>query len=62
MKFAWCNNIVDLAAWNLGQHEEVNIVEYSEMLEEDEQAYDFAKDSDNFVMDDSDQIYHTAIQ
>jgi hypothetical protein len=35
MKFAWRNNILDLAAWNSGQYEEVDLDEYREMLEED---------------------------
>jgi hypothetical protein len=50
MKFAWCNNIVDLAAWNSGQIEEVDLDEYSEMLEADELANDFDKPEDEFIM------------
>jgi hypothetical protein len=34
MKFTWCKNIVDLVAWNSGKIEEVDLDEYSEMLEE----------------------------
>ena len=39
MKFAWRQNIVDLAAWNLAEAEElVDLDEYSELLKGDEQA------------------------
>jgi hypothetical protein len=54
MKFAWRNNIVDLAAWNSGQIEEVDLDEYSEMLEADELANDFDKPEDEFIMEDLD--------
>jgi hypothetical protein len=37
MKFAWRQDIVDLAAWNSAQVEEVDLDEYSELLESDEQ-------------------------
>jgi hypothetical protein len=53
MKFAW-RNIVDLAAWNSGQIEEVDLDEYSEMLEADELANDFDKPEDEFIMEDLD--------
>jgi hypothetical protein len=54
MKFAWRNNVVDLAAWNSGQIEEVDLDEYCEMLEADELANDFDKPADEFIMEDSD--------
>jgi hAT family C-terminal dimerisation region len=53
MKFAWRNNIVDLAAWNSGQIE-VDLDEYSEMLEADELVNDFDKPEDEFIMEDLD--------
>jgi hypothetical protein len=54
MKFTWCNNIVDLAAWNSGQIEEVDMDEYCEMLEGDELANNFDKPENEFMMEDSD--------
>jgi hypothetical protein len=41
MKFAWRNNIIDLAAWNSGKCEEINLDEYREILEEEELANNF---------------------
>ena len=35
MKFAWCNNIRDLAAWNL-RHAEIDLDEYEGLLKADE--------------------------
>ena len=53
MRFAWRNNIVDLAAWNSGQTEEVDLDEYCEMLEGGELVNDFDKPEDEFVIKDS---------
>lgn len=41
MKFTWHQNIVDLAAWNSGQVEEIELEEYSELLEAEEQAVEW---------------------
>ena len=35
MKFAWCNNIEDLAAWNSAQVEVIDIEEFEELLAAD---------------------------
>ena len=32
MKFAWCQNVSDLAAWNSGMVEEVDLEVYEYML------------------------------
>ena len=36
MKFAWHNNILDLAAWNLRHAEEIDLDEYEGLLKADE--------------------------
>lgn len=38
MKFAWRRNTVDLAAWNSAKVEEVSLDEYSELLDNEDQA------------------------
>lgn len=38
LKFAWRQNVVDLAAWNSAGAEDVDLDEYSELLEVDEEA------------------------
>lgn len=52
MKFAWRRNITDLAAWNSGQIEEVDLNEYSEWLEADELLAELDKDEDEFFLED----------
>lgn len=32
MKFAWRNNLTDIAAWNSVEVEEVNLVEFEDLL------------------------------
>jgi hypothetical protein len=54
MKFAWCKNIVDLAAWNSGKIKEVDLDKYSEMLEADKLADKFDKLKDKFIIEDLD--------
>ena len=47
MKFAWRNNIGNLAAWNLAQVEEVDkLKEYEDFLlgDEEQGVWDLAKD------------------
>jgi hypothetical protein len=38
MKFTWQQDITDLAAWNSAQVKEVDLDEYSELLEVDKQT------------------------
>ena len=38
MKFAWKQNLADLAAWNSGEIEEINMLEFEEILLEDKEA------------------------
>jgi hypothetical protein len=45
---------VDLAAWNSGKIKEVNLDEYSEMLEADKLVDNFDKPEDEFIMEDLD--------
>ncbi len=54
MKFAWRQNIVDLAAWNSAQVEEVGLEEYSELLEEEGLAakWDNEITTDKIILDD----------
>ena len=44
MKFAWCNTIPDLAAWNSSEVEEINIGEYEGLLGADNWQDDFDRD------------------
>jgi hAT family C-terminal dimerisation region len=41
MKFAWRKNVNDLATWNSTQIEEVDLDEYSEMLEAEDATVEF---------------------
>jgi hypothetical protein len=50
MKFAWRNNIADLAAWNSRLVEEVTMDEYCELLEVDDRA----AESDGSIFEDID--------
>lgn len=47
MKFAWCNTIPDLAAWNSSEVEEINIGEYEGLLVADNWQDDFDRDLDS---------------
>ena len=51
MKFAWRNNVPDLAAWNSSQIEEMDIREFTDLLEEDKwhNNFDRADIADDFV-------------
>jgi hypothetical protein len=44
MKFAWCNTISDLAAWNSNEVEEINIAEYQALLNNNNWQADFDRD------------------
>jgi hypothetical protein len=55
MKSTWRKNISDLAAWNSAQVEEVELEEYSEMLEAEDLAAEWDKgetEYDEFVLDE----------
>ena len=56
MKFAWHKNIIDLAAQNLEKTDEVDLGEYSEMLEAELQAEEFDIDADEFILEDQHYI------
>jgi hypothetical protein len=43
MKFTWQQDITDLAAWNSAQVKEVDLDEYSELLEVDKQTAEVDK-------------------
>jgi hypothetical protein len=51
MKFAWRNNIGDLAAWNSARVEEVDneMKEYEDMLAADRDFEDWDKSADELV-------------
>ena len=53
MKFGWKLNLTDFAAWNSGQVEEIQIMEFEEMLvdNEEEDKWLLSDDSENFEMD-----------
>jgi hypothetical protein len=53
MKFAWRQNIPDLAAWNSGLVEKVNLDMYRDMLAIDEME-DILDENDKQVVIDSD--------
>jgi hypothetical protein len=46
-KFGWRNNVSDLAAWNSGLTEEVNVEGFIELLDEDKWLEDFDTAQDN---------------
>jgi hypothetical protein len=52
MKFAWKNNITDLASWNSGIVEEIDMHEFKGHLAADEWEYEYAKDADEFINND----------
>lgn len=45
MKFAWRNNITDLAAWNFGLVEEVDLAEFEALLDADNGQNEINQDS-----------------
>lgn len=48
MKAAWKDNLPDLAAWNSGEVEEIQMIGFEEMLVEDEEEANWApEDSDD---------------
>lgn len=47
MKFAWRNNVSDLAAWNSSQIEEMDLTEFTDLLEEDKWHNDFDRAPDD---------------
>lgn len=50
MKFAWRNNIGDLAAWNSAQAEEVDeMKEFQDLLAADGEHEKWDKDADEFI-------------
>lgn len=57
MKFAWCRKILDNVEQNRVWVEEVQLGEYSEILEADETSEEWDKqllDADEFVLDNLD--------
>ena len=46
MKFAWRNNITDLAAWNSGLVEEVDLAEFEALLDADNGQNEIDQDLD----------------
>ncbi len=58
MKFAWRKKVLDNAEQNWAQVEEVQLGEYSEILDADETLVEWDKqllDADEFILDESDQ-------
>ena len=50
MKFAWCPKIENWATRNSEQVEEVDLDDYTEMLEVDESAVEYDRLEDEFVL------------
>jgi len=51
MKFAWRHNVIDVAAWNSNEIEQVDIVEYKDLLiAEVEQAGHDELDENGFLV------------
>lgn len=51
MKFAWRQNVTDLAAWNSAQVEEIELDEYSELMEAEELAAEWDNEPiDEFIL------------
>ena len=53
MKFAWCRNVTNLAAWNSGLVEEIDSDFYCDMLAVNEAENDLDKNSMEMVQDES---------
>jgi hypothetical protein len=53
MKFAWRNNIGDLAAWNSAQIEEIEdeIIQYQDMLVADQDSNNWDNLADDFYVE-----------
>jgi hypothetical protein len=51
MKSAWCNKITDLVAWNFGLTEEINLLNYKDLLarEQWDEGFDKVADEDIFL-------------
>jgi len=52
MKFTWHNNILDMAAWNSIQTEEVKLDEYQELLNADEFEDELEEEVDVYVLEE----------
>jgi hypothetical protein len=59
MKFAWRQNIANLAAWNSGLVEEVDLDIYCDMLAVDEAEDDLDKNAVEMVHDSSLSLEYT---
>ena len=59
MKFAWHRNITNLAAWNSGLVEEIDLGLYCDMLAVDEAEDDLDKNSVEMVMDMHSDLEYT---
>jgi hypothetical protein len=51
MKFAWRKNLPDLAAWNSGQIEEVDLDEYRQMHDAEVWGNEFDTQEDEFILE-----------
>jgi hypothetical protein len=51
MKFAWHNNIPNLAAWNSDEIEEIDTLEYTTLLGDDNWQANFDGDDDDLVIE-----------
>jgi hypothetical protein len=52
MKFAWRHNVIDVAAWNSNEIEQVDVVEYKDLLiAEVEQAGHDELDENGFLVE-----------
>ena len=59
MKFAWCRNITNLAAWNLGLVEKIDLSLYCDMLAVDEAKDELDKSSVEMVTDEFASLEYT---
>lgn len=50
MKFAWCDQITDLAAWNFRLAEEINLEEYTDFLSEEQYSHNMDQVADEYII------------
>lgn len=62
MKFAWHNNIEDLAMWNLAQVEVIDIEEFEELLAVDLYADELDTPEDKLIIEVIGHLYRLVTQ
>jgi hypothetical protein len=50
MKFAWCDQITDLAAWNFRLAKEINLEEYTDFMSEEQYSHDMDQVANEYII------------